>query len=123
MFKKAFPWVVFVAAGLMLLLYYFGASTSGNCSIIINGEEIGGLRGVACVTGGLLVAGLAVVGALALVALVLAGTSMVLLAVMAVFFLALLFAFSPVLAPVVGVAIIVALVVRKRKESPPHDEA
>lgn len=123
MFKKAFPWVVFVAAGLMLLLYYLGAS-SGNCSIIINGEEIGGLRGVACVTGGLLVAGLAVVGALALVALVLAGTSMVLLAVLAVFFLALLFAFSPILAPVVGVVIIVALVVRKRKEkNPPHDEA
>lgn len=123
MFKKAFPWVVFVAAGLMLLLYYFSASRSGNCSIIINGEEIGGLRGVACVTGGLLVAGLAVVGALALVALVLAGTSMVLLGVMAVFFLALLFAFSPVLAPVVGVAIIVALVARKRKENPPKKEA
>ena len=122
MFKKAFPWVVFVAAGLMLLLYYFGAS-SDNCSIIINGEEIGGLRGVACVTGGLLVAGLAVVGALALVALVLAGTSMVLLGVMAFFFVALLFVFSPVWAPVAGVAIIVALVVRKRKEKPPQNEA
>ena len=121
MFKKAFLWVVFVAAGLMLLLYYFGASSS-NYTIIINGEEIGGLRGVAFATGGLLVAGLAVVGALALVALVLAGTSMVLLGVMAVFFVALLFAFSPLLAPVVGVAIIVALVVRKRKDKPPQTE-
>ena len=122
MFKKVFPWLVFVAAGLMLLMYYFGAS-SDNCSIIINGEEIGGLRGFACVTGGLLVAGLAVVGALALVALVLAGTSMVLLGVMAFFFVALLFVFSPVWAPVAGVAIIVALVVRKRKEKPPQNEA
>ena len=122
MFKKAFPWVVCVAAGFVLLLYYFGAS-SGNCSIIINGEEIGGLRRVACVTGGLLVAGLAVVVALALVALVFAGTSMVLLAVMAVFFLALLFAFSPVWAPVAGVAILVALVVRKCKENPPQNKA
>lgn len=121
MFKKAFLWVVFVAAGLMLLLYYFGAS-SGNYTIIINGEEIGGLQGVAFATGGLLVAGLAVVGALALVALVLAGTSMVLLGVMAFFFVALLFAFSPLLAPVVGVAIIVALVVRKRKGNPPQVE-
>ena len=121
MFKKAILWVVFVAAAFMLLVYYLGAAQV-DYSITVNGEQIGGLQGVAFATGGLLVAGLAVVGAMALVALVLAGASMVLLGVMAVFFLALLFAFSPVWAPVVGVAIIVALVVRKRKGNPPKKE-
>lgn len=112
MFKKTILWLVFIAAALMLLWYCFGAAKC-DYALTVNGEEIHGLPGVAFATGGLLVAG---AGALALVALVLAGTSMVLLGVMAVFFLALLFAFSPVLAPVVGVAIVIALVVRKRKD-------
>lgn len=120
MFKKTILWLVFIAAALMLLLYYFGAAKF-DYTLTVNGEEIHGLPGVAFATGGLLVAALAGAGALALVALVLAGTSMVLLGVMAVFFLALLFAFSPVLAPVVGVAIVIALVVRRRKGSPHQD--
>ncbi len=121
MFKKAILWLVFVAAAFMLLFYYLDAAQV-DYSITVNDEQLGGLQGVAFATGGLLVGGLAVIGALALVALVLAGTSMVLLGVMAVFFLALLFAFSPLWAPVVGVAIIVALVVRKRKGNPPKNE-
>ena len=119
MFKKTILWLVFIAAALMLLLYCFGGSKF-DYALTVNGEEIHGLPGVAFATGGLLVAGLAGAGALALVALVLAGTSMVLLGVMAVFFLALLFAFSPVLVPVVGVAIVIALVVRKRKDKSPY---
>ncbi len=119
MFKKAILWLVFVAVVLMLLFYYFGASRL-DYALTVNGEEIDGLRGVAFATGGLLVAGLAVAGALALVALVLAGTSMVLLGVMAVFFLALLFAFSPVLVPVAGIALAIALAIRKRKDKSPH---
>jgi len=119
-FKKTFLWVMFVAAVFMLLFYYFGASAV-NYSITVNGERIEGLEKVAFATGGLLVAGLAAAGALALVALILAGTSMVLLGVMAFFFVILLFVFSPVLAPVVGVAIILALVVRQRKQKNRQD--
>ena len=120
MFKKTILWTVFVAASLMLLFYYFGASGL-DYAITVNGEQISGLQGIAFVTGGLLIAGLAVVGGLALVALVLAGTSMVVLGVMAVFFLALLFVFSPVLAPVIGIAIVIALLVRKRKNKSSQD--
>lgn len=120
-FKKTFLWGVFIAAAVMLLFYYFGASRV-NYSVTVNGQEINGLQGAVFATGGLLVAGLAVVGVLALVALVLAGTSMVLLGVMAFFFLILLFVFSPVLAPVAGVAIVLALVFRKRKGKSPQDE-
>ena len=118
MFKKAILWVVFFAAVAALLFYYLGAGQV-DYAITENGERLGGLQGIAVATGGLLIAGLAVVGALALVALVLAGTSMVLLGVMAFFFTALLFAFSPLLAPVVGIAILVALVFRKRKDNRP----
>jgi len=117
-FKKAILWVVFVAAVAVLLFYYLGAGQV-DYAITVNGEQLGGLQGIAVATGGLLITGLAVVGALALMALVLAGTSMVLLGVMAFFFTALLFAFSPLLAPVVGIAIIVVLVVRKRKDNQP----
>ena len=120
MFKKTILWLVFVAASLMLLFYYFGASGL-EYALTVNGEEIDGLWGVVFATGGLLIAGLAVVGGLALVALVLAGTSMVLLGVMAVFFLALLFAFSPVWAPIVGIALAIAFAVRKRKNKSPQD--
>ncbi len=120
MAKNIILWLVFVAASLMLLFYYFGASGL-DYAITVNGEPIGGLQGMAFATGGLLIAGLAVVGGLALVALVLAGTSMVLLGVMAFFFLVLLFVFSPVLAPVVGVAIVIALLLRKRKNKSPQD--
>ncbi len=114
MFKKAFLWIVFVAAMLMLLVYYFGAA-DGGYSITINGEELHSLQGVAFATGGLVVAGLAVVGALALVALALAGASMVIVGVLAFFFFGLLLVFSPVWVPVAGVAIILAFVFRKRK--------
>lgn len=120
MFKKTIPWLVFVAAALMLLLYYFGAPRV-DYALTVNGEEIHGLPGVAFATGGLLIAALAGAGALALIALVLAGTSMILLGVMAAFFLVLLFAFSPVLAPVVGFALVIALVVRRRKSNPHED--
>jgi hypothetical protein len=113
---------VFAAAALMLLFYYSGAPRV-DYALTVNGEEVHGLRGVAFATGGLLVAGLAAAGALALVALVLAGTSMILLGVMAAFFLVLLFAFSPVLAPVVGIALVIALVARRRKGKSPHDAA
>lgn len=112
--KKAFPWVLFVAAVLMLLLYYFGVS-GVHYSITVNGEQIHPLPGAVFALGGLLVAGLAVTGVLALVALVFAGTSMVLLGVLAVFFLVLLVVFSPLLAVFAGAAIAVALAVRKRK--------
>ncbi|MBA3004122.1 MAG: hypothetical protein FP813_09785, partial [Desulfurivibrio sp.] len=115
MFKKIFLWGVFVAAVLMLLVYYLGAAHV-NYSISVNGEPIHGLQKIIFAAGGVLVAGLAAMGAFAFVALVLAGTSMVLLGVMAVFFLGLLFIFSPVLAPVVGVVIIVALIARKRQD-------
>lgn len=121
MFKKAFLWMVFVAALLMLLAWYFGAS-GGNYSITINGEEVNTLQKVALATGGLFVAGLAVVGLLALAALVLAGTSMVLLGIFAFFFLGLLFVFSPVWVPVAGVAIVLAFVFRKRKDRNPANE-
>lgn len=120
MFKKAIPWLVFAAAALMLLWSYFGAPRV-DYALTVNGEEIYGLPGVAFATGGLLAAALAGAGALALVALVLAGTSMILLGMLAAFFLALLFAFSPVLAPVVGVALVIALLVRRRKGNPPQD--
>lgn len=120
MLKKAIPWLVFTAAALMLLFYYSGAPRV-DYALTVNGEEVHGLQGVAFATGGLLVAALAGAGALALVALVLAGTSMVLLGVLAVFFLALLFAFSPVLAPVVGVALVIALLVRRRKGNPSQE--
>lgn len=118
MFKKAFLWAVFVAAALMLWVYYLGAS-SGNYSITINGEEIHGLQRLAFATGGLLVAGLAVVGALVLVALVLAGASMVVLGVFAFFFLGLLLMFSPVWVPVAVVAVVLAFVFRQRKGKNP----
>jgi len=111
-FKKAFLWMVFVAALLMLLVCFFGAS-GGNYSITINGEEVNTFQKVALATGGLFVAGLALVGVLALVALVLAGASLVLLGVFAVFFLGLLFVFSPVWVVVGGVAILMALFFRK----------
>lgn len=114
MFKKAFPWVVVVAAGLLLLFSYYGAG--GGYSITVNGEEIHGLQEVAFATGGLLVAGLAGLGILALAALVLAGASMVLLGLFAVFFLGLLFLFSPVWVPVAGIAIVLAFAFRKRKD-------
>ncbi|MBU4117803.1 MAG: hypothetical protein KJ555_03490 [Proteobacteria bacterium] len=120
MFKKIFLWGVFVAAVLMLLVYYLGAAHV-NYSISVNGEPIHGLQKIIFAAGGVLVAGLAAMGAFAFVALVLAGTSMVLLGVMAVFFLGLLFIFSPVLAPVVGVVIIVALIARKRQDKNTHD--
>ncbi|MFA6283443.1 MAG: hypothetical protein WC633_04825 [Desulfurivibrionaceae bacterium] len=121
MLKKAFLWAVFVVAGLLLLIYYYGAAGI-DYSITINGEEIHGLQEVAFATGGLLVAGLAVVGVLALVALVLAGASMVLLGVFAFFFLGLLFLFSPVWVPVAGFAIVIALLYRKRKSKGPADK-
>jgi hypothetical protein len=121
MFKKAFPWIVFAAALLMLFVCYFGAS-GGNYSITINGEETNTLQKVALATGGLFVAGLAVVGLLALAALVLAGTSMVLLGIFAFFFLGLLFVFSPVWVPVAGAAIVLAFVFRKRKDRNPADK-
>lgn len=120
MFKKIFLWGVFVAAVLMLLVYYLGAAHV-NYSISVNGEPIHGLQKIIFAAGGVLVAGLAAMGAFAFVALVLAGTSMVLLGVMAVFFLGLLFIFSPVLAPVAGVVIIVALIARKRQDKSTHD--
>ncbi|MBU3937848.1 MAG: hypothetical protein KKD53_09960 [Proteobacteria bacterium] len=120
MFKKIFLWGVFVAAVLTLLVYYLGAAHV-NYSISVNGEPIHGLQKIIFAAGGVLVAGLAAMGAFAFVALVLAGTSMVLLGVMAVFFLGLLFIFSPVLAPVVGVVIIVALIARKRQDKNTHD--
>ena len=120
MCKKIVPWLVFAAAALMLLFYYSGAPRV-DYALTVNGEEVHGLPGVAFATGGLLVAALAGAGALALIALLLAGTSMVLLGVMAAFFLTLLFAFSPVLAPVVGVALVIALLVRKRKGNPRQD--
>lgn len=113
-FKKAFLWGLFVAAALMLLLHHFGVS-GVHYAITVNGEEIHTLPGAAFAMGGLLVAGIAMAGVLALVALVLAGTSMVLLGVFAVFFLILLVVFSPVLAAFAGIAIAVALAVRKRK--------
>lgn len=119
-FKKAFLWVLFAAAVLMLLGYYFTAP-GVHYSITVNGEEIQGLPGAALATGGLLAAGLAVAGALALVALALAGASMVLLGVFAVFFVGLLFVLSPVWAPVAGVAIVIALIVRKRSSTKTHD--
>jgi len=119
-FKKIFLWGVFVAAVLMLLVYYLGAAHV-NYSISVNGEPIHGLQKIIFAAGGVLVAGLAAMGAFAFVALVLAGTSMVLLGVMAVFFLGLLFIFSPVLAPVAGVVIIVALIARKRQDKSTHD--
>jgi len=115
-FKKAFPWLVVIAAGLGLF-YYFGA-LQGNYSITVNGEELHGLQGAVLAMGGLLGVGLAVVVALALVALVLAGTSMILLGVLALCFLGLLFVFSPMLAPVAGVALVIALIVRKRQDKP-----
>lgn len=121
MFKKAFLWVVFIAAVLMLLVYYYGASGI-DYTITVNGEEIHGLQEVAFATGGLLVAGLAVVGVLVLVALVLAGASMVLLGVFAFFFLGLLFLFSPVWVPVAGFAIVIAFLYRKRKGKGPADK-
>ena len=120
MFKKLFLWGVFLAAVLMLLVYFLGAANI-DYSISVNGEPIHGLQKIIFTAGGVLVAGLAAMGALAFVALVLAGTSMVLLGVMAVFFLGVLFIFSPVLAPVVGVVIIIALIVRKRQDKTPHD--
>jgi hypothetical protein len=120
-FKKAFLWIVFVAALLMLLVCYFGVS-GGNYSITINGEEVNTLQKMALATGGLFVAGLAAVGLLALAALVLAGTSMVLLGIFAFFFLGLLFVFSPVLVVVAGVAIVLAFVFRKRKDRNPANE-
>ena len=120
MFKITVLWLVFVAAALTLLVYYFGGPRV-DYALTVNGEEIHGLPGVAFATGGLLVAALAGAGALALVALVLAGTSMILLGVMAAFFLALLFAFSPLWAPVAGVALVIALVVRRRKSNPHED--
>jgi hypothetical protein len=52
---------------------------------------------------------------LALVALLLAGTSLVLLGAMAFFFLALLFLFSPLLVPVAAGALLIALFVRRGK--------
>lgn len=118
MFKKAFLWIVCVAAALLLLFYYYGASGI-DYSVTVNGEEIHGLQEVAFATGGLLVAGLAVVGVLALVALVLAGASMVLLGVFAFFFLGLLFLFSPFWVPVAGFAIVIAFLYRKRKGKSP----
>lgn len=120
MFKKIFLWGVFVAAVLMLLVYYLGAAHV-NYSISVNGEPIHGLQKIIFAAGGVLVAGLAAMGDFAFVALVLAGTSMVLLGVMAVFFLGLLFIFSPLLAPVAGVVIIVALIARKRQDKNTHD--
>lgn len=121
MVKKIFLWGMFVAAVLMLLVYYWGAADI-DYSISVNGEPIYGLQKIIFAAGGVLVAGLAAMGAFAFVALVLAGTSMVLLGLMAVFFLGLLFIFSPVLAPVVGVVIVIALIVRKRQDTtPPHD--
>ena len=72
MFKKAFLRLLFFGVLFLLLFSYCGAS-GVEYSITVNGEEIHGLQGVACATGGLLAAGVAVVGVLALVALVLAG--------------------------------------------------
>jgi len=117
MFKKILPWAVFCAAMFILFGYYFG-----NYSITINGEEIHGLQGVAFATGGLFVAGLAVVGAMILVALVLAGASMVLAGLFAFFFLGMLCIFSPVWVPVAVVAIGIAFVFRKRKGGPPANK-
>jgi hypothetical protein len=111
-FKKAFLRLLFFGVLFLLLFSYCGAS-GVEYSITVNGEEIHGLQGVACATGGLLAAGVAVVGVLALVALVLAGASMVLLGVFAVVFLGLLFVFFPVWVVVGGVVILMALVFRK----------
>ena len=121
MLKKTFLLILCVAATLMLLLYYFGAST-GNYSITINGEEIHGLQRLAFATGGLLVAGLAMVGAMILVALVLAGASVVLLGIFAFFFLGLLLIFSPAWVPVAGVAIALAFIFRKPKGGAPANK-
>ena len=114
MSKKAFLWVLFIAALFLLLFYYFGASGFDH-QIFVNGEQLQGLPEVAFAAGWLLVCGLAAVGGLALVALLLAGTSLVLLGAMAFFFLALLFLFSPLLVPVAAGALLIALFVRKRK--------
>jgi hypothetical protein len=113
-FKKVFLSILCVAAVFTLFVYYLGVS-SGNYSITINGEEIHGLQRLVFATGGLLVAGLAMVGAMILVALVLAGTSMVLLGIFAFFFLGLLLIFSPAWVPVAGVAIVIAFIFRKPK--------
>jgi hypothetical protein len=112
--KKTFLWVLFFAALLLLLFYYFGAS-GVDYAIIVNGEQLQGLPEVAFAAGWLLVCGLAAVGGLALVALILAGTSLVLLGAMAFFFLALLFLFSPLLVPVAAGALLIALFVRRGK--------
>lgn len=119
--KKAFLWVVFGAAVLMLLFHYYGASGI-DYSVTVNGEEIHGLQEVALATGGLLVVGLAVLGILALAALVLAGASMVLLGVFAFFFLGVLFLFSPVWVPVAGLVIVIAFAFRKRKDKSPANK-
>ena len=120
MFKKTFLWAVFIGAALMLLFYCFGGA--GNYSVTVNGEDIHGLQGAVFAMGGLLTVGLAAIGVLALVALVFAGTSMVLLGVMAFFFLILLFVFSPVWVPIAGIAIVIALIFRKRNAKSPQDE-
>ncbi|MDG4475368.1 hypothetical protein [Thiovibrio frasassiensis] len=120
MFKKAFLWVLIVATVLLLLGYYFGAA-GVHYSITVNGEKMHGFPGVALVTGGLLAAGLAVTGALALAALVFAGASMLLLGAFAIFFVGLLCVLSPVWAPVAGVAVVIALLVRKRSNKKSHD--
>jgi len=116
MFKKISVWGVVVAAVFMLLAYYFVAAKV-NYSITVNGEEIHGLQEVVLAAGGVLAAGFAVLWGLALVALILAGTSMVLLGMFAICFLGVLFIFSPVLMPVAGCAIVIALIVRKRKDT------
>jgi hypothetical protein len=121
MLKKTFLSILCLAAALILLVYYFGAST-GNYSITVNGEEVHGLQRLVFATGGVLVAGLALVGALLLVVLVLAGTSLVLLGIFAFFFLGLLLIFSPALVPVAAVALVVAFIFRKPKGNAPANK-
>ena len=121
MLKKTFLAILCVIATLMLLSYYFGAST-GNYSLIVNGEEIHGLQRLLFATGGLLVAGLAMLGALVLVALVLTGASMVFLGLFTFCFLGLLFILSPAWVPVAGLAIVLAFIFRKRKDNGPADK-
>lgn len=90
---------------------YFSMDTS---SIMIDGESVHGFAGVGIAAGGVMIGLLAVVFAIGITGVVLAGVSVFLVLLFAVIAGAILLAILPALLPILIVIAIVTLIVRKK---------
>ena len=92
---------LWIALGVAALLMFSGfwLAQSGKLQVTLNGEPVEGLAAAGAAGGGLLVAALAGVLALAFVAVMMLGTSVILAGVLACVLLTMLLAFAPFLLP------------------------